>query len=67
MMIEQLELIGGYKLKIGNDTITTFYDPRRKMWRLLRNKRETFYDPETGEMKEWESEQDAIDWLEAEL
>ena len=63
-MIEQSEFFSSYQIRKGNRVITTFYDPRRKKWRLIKNGRETFYDPETNEMLEWPTEQDAIDWIE---
>lgn len=40
--------------------VRTFYDPRRRMWRLLWGN-ETFYD-DNNEMIEFETEQEAIEW-----
>ena len=41
--------------------IKTFYDTRRRMWRLLWGN-ETFYDSE-NRMMEFETEQEALEWL----
>ena len=62
--MNQLELFGDYKLKVGHWTITTFYDKRRKQWRLMIDNRETFYN-DKRELREWETEEEAIEFVEA--
>ena len=52
----------GYSAKLGKKTITTLYDPRRKMWRLQLDGRETFYNSDR-EMMEWDTEAEAIRWF----
>ena len=54
MGVDQLSLFGNYDLQVGNWTITTLYDERRKKWRLLINNRETIYNIK-NEMMEWET------------
>ena len=64
MGVDQLSLFGNYDLQVGNWTITTLYDERRKKWRLLINNRETIYNIK-NEMMEWETEKEAIEYIES--
>ena len=43
-----------------NDPIIAFYYERRETW-ILKQGNETFYDEERR-MREWQTEQEAIDW-----
>ena len=45
---------------MSGDIITTFFDERRGMWRLLWGN-ETFYD-DKNQMIEFSSEREALDW-----
>ena len=57
-------MFGEYKLKTLWGTITTSYNERREKWILLRNERETYYNNKR-EMREWDTEEEAIEWIEA--
>jgi hypothetical protein len=55
-------------MDIPTGKITSFYDPKRDRWRLLRHNNwtsmiETFYDPETRAMMEFETEEQAWQWF----
>ena len=56
-------------IDIPTGKITSFCDPKRGLWRLLRHNNwtsmiETFYDPETRAMMEFETEEQAWQWYE---
>ena len=55
---------GDYTADFRGQEIRTFFDVSRAKWRLIRDGTETFYN-EQNEMREWDIEQQAIDWFEA--
>jgi hypothetical protein len=63
-MMAKGDRFGDYVADFRGQEVRTFFDGNRQQWRLLRNSRETFYNAQ-NQMREWPTEQQAIDWLRA--
>jgi len=61
-----MSLLNGHEVEyiVGTWVFTTFYDKRRKKWRLIWGGKETFYN-DKDEMMEWDIEEEAINYLRA--
>ena len=62
IMPQQLDLIPRWVDAWHNKEITTSFRPKQQTWYLLIDGRETFYNDQ-NEMREWPTEQQAIDWF----
>lgn len=61
-MAKSKDRFGDYKADFRGQEIRTLFDVSRAKWRLIRDGRQTFYNQQ-NEMMEWDTEQQAIDWL----
>jgi hypothetical protein len=61
---QQMSLFDGKELEfiVGCWTFKTFYDERRKKWRLILNDKETLYT-DKNVMMEWDMETEAVNYL----
>ena len=65
-MNQQMSLLNGHEVEyiVGIWVFTTFYDKRRKKWRLIWDGRETLYT-DKNEMMEWDTEEETVNYLRA--